>query len=116
VEDKESLKCGTVVTHLADLVYDGINDVLSDRVVTTSVVIGSILLSVDNGLRMVEALVLSCTNGVTDGGLKIDHNSTRDVFAVLGFAEKGVEGTVLLARGWVVVHGSIRIDSVLHAV
>jgi hypothetical protein len=116
VEDKESLKSSTVISHLADLVKDGINDVLSDRVVTTSVVIGCILLSVDDGLRVVEIAVLSGANRVTDSGLKIDHDCTRDMLAGLGLAEKGVVRAVLNAYAFVSGHGTIWANSMLHAV
>jgi hypothetical protein len=116
VEDKESLKSGTVVTHLTDLVYDGVDDILSDGVVTTSVVIGSILLSTDDGLGVVEGSVVSGTDGVTYGWLKIDHYSTRDVLSVLGLAEEGVVRAVLLSNGFISRHGSIRGNTVLKAV
>ena len=43
VEDKETLKTGTVVGKLADTIQDGVDDFFSNGVVTTSVVIGSIL-------------------------------------------------------------------------
>ena len=43
VEDKESLKAGTVVSKLADTVQDAIDNFLADGVVTTGIVIGSIL-------------------------------------------------------------------------
>jgi hypothetical protein len=53
VENEESLKSGTVITHLADLINNSIDDILSNRVVTASVVISGIFLSADDGFRMV---------------------------------------------------------------
>ena len=116
VEDKESLESGTVITHLADLVNDGVDNVLSNGVVTTSVVIGSILLSTDDGLGVVEGAVVSGTDGVAHSGLKINHNSTGNVLSALGLAEEGVVRAVLLSNGFVIGHGSIRGNSMLEAV
>jgi len=116
VEDKESLESITVVAHLADLVNDGVDDILSDGVVTTGVVIGSIFLSRDDGLRVVEVAVLSGADRVTYSGLKINHNSTGHVLAVLGLAEKGVVRAGLLADRGVVSHHTLGINTMLKAV
>jgi hypothetical protein len=116
MEDKESLKSRAVIRHLADLVYNGIDDILSNGVVTTSVVICSILLSRDDGLRMVQLTVCSGTDRVTYSWLKINHNSTRNVLAVLGLSEEGVVCSILNSYRGISWHLSIRGDSVLEAV
>ena len=43
VEDKETLKTWAVVSKFADAVQDGVDNFLSDGVVTTGIVIGGIL-------------------------------------------------------------------------
>jgi len=116
VEDKESLKSVTVITHLADLINDGVNDILSNGVVTTGVVIGSILLSTNDGFGMVKLSVVSSTDGITNSGLEIDHDSTGYVLAVLGLAEEGVVGGFLTSYGGVSLHLSILSNSMLKAV
>ena len=116
MEDKETLKTGTVVSKLSDAVQDGVNNLLSNGVVTTGVIVGSILLSRDDLLRVVELGVSSCADFVTDSGFQIDVDSTGDVLARLGLAEEGVEGVVSGTNGGVGGHVTIRSDSMLKAV
>mmetsp|Transcript_9318 Transcript_9318/g.13469 ORF Transcript_9318/g.13469 Transcript_9318/m.13469 type:complete len:265 (-) Transcript_9318:109-903(-) len=116
MEDKESLKGVTVVTHLTDLINDSVDDILSNGVVTTGVVIGGILLSTDDRLRVVELTVVSGTDGITYGWLKIDHNGTGYVLSVLGLAEEGVVSRFLASNGGISINLSILSDAMLEAV
>ncbi len=116
VENEESLKSRAVVTHLADLVKDGVNDVLTDGVVTTGIVVSGVLLSVDDRFGVIEAAVLSGANGVTHSGLEIDHNGAGNVLAVLGLAEESVVGSILDTWRGVSGHLAILADAVLEAV
>lgn len=116
MEDKESLKSGTVVGELSDAVQDEVNNLLSDGVVTTGVVVGSILLSVDDLLGVVELGVGSRADFVTHSGLKIDVDGTGDVLAGLSLAEESVEGVIGYTKAGVGGHGAIGVDSVLKAV
>jgi len=116
MEDKETLESGAVVTHLADLVHYRINDVLADSVVTTSVVVSSVFLSIDDGLRVVKLTVGSGTDRVTNSWLKINHYGTRYVLAALGLREESIEGSVLYADGLVAWHFTIVADAVFKAV
>lgn len=52
------------------------------RARTTSVVVRSVLLARDEGLRVEERPVLSITNLVDDRRLKVDVDRARDVFAL----------------------------------
>jgi hypothetical protein len=70
--------------------------------VTTSVVVGSILLSVNDLLRVVQLAVSSRAHFVTDRGLEIDVNGTGDVLSRRCLAKKGVE-TVIRATDALVV-------------
>jgi hypothetical protein len=116
VEDEESLKSGTVVTHLADLVHYVVNDILSNGVVTTCVVVSSVFLPIDDGFRVVKRSVVSGADGVTHGWFEIDHNCARDVLSVLGFGEEGVECTIFNSNGLVRWHSSFLGDAVFKAV
>jgi hypothetical protein len=116
VEDKESLKTRTVVSKLADAVQDEVDNLFSDGVVSTGVVIGGIFLSTDDLFRVVELGVGSTANFVTNGGLEIDVNSTRDVLSGLSLTEESVEGVVGHTDGLVGSHVTIGADSMLKAV
>ena len=72
VEDEESLETGTVVGQSPNSVHDVVNELLSDGVMSSSVVVGSILLAVDQGLGVEERPVLSGPNLVDNVGLQVD--------------------------------------------
>ena len=57
MEDEEALQAGALVGQLADSVQDQVNDLFSDRVVATGVVVGGVLLSGDQLFRMEELAV-----------------------------------------------------------
>jgi hypothetical protein len=82
VENEETLQTGAVVGNTADLVEDLVNELLSDRVVATGVVVRGILLSGDHVLGVEEGSVRTSADLVDDVGLKIGVDSTRDVLAL----------------------------------
>lgn len=94
VKDEESLESGAAVGQLANAVEDNVNNLLSNGVVSTSIVVGSVLLAVDDLLRVVELLVSTGADFVADRRLEIDVDRARDVTPVGGLAEEGVEGVV----------------------
>jgi hypothetical protein len=114
VEDKEALETSTVVSKLADTVQDGINQLLTDGVVTTGVVVGGIFLTGDQLLRVEQLAVGTSADLIDDGGLKIDEDGTGYVLTSTGLGEESVERVVtsLVLRGDV----TIGVDTVLHAV
>ena len=57
MKDKKSLKTGTVVGKLPDAVEAEVNNLLADGVVTTGIVVGGILLTRNELLRVVELSV-----------------------------------------------------------
>ena len=116
VEDEESLKTGTLIGELSHTVEHEINDLLTDGVVSTSVVVRGILLSGDELLGMVQLSVGSRANLVNDGGLEIDENTSGDVLSSSGLREEGVESIITSSDGLVRGHLSVRLDSVLKAV
>merc|ERR1711871_584786 len=64
VEDKEPLKTGTVISQLSDSVKDKINNFLTNGVVTTGIVIGSILFTRDQLLRVIKLSVSTSSDFV----------------------------------------------------
>jgi hypothetical protein len=116
VENEESLKSGTVITHLADLINDSIDDILSNRVVTTRVVISGVFLSADDRFRMVKTAVLSSADRVAHSGLEIDHDGTGHMLAVLSLTKEGVVGAVLNSWRFISGHQSLRVDTMLKAI
>jgi hypothetical protein len=72
VEDEESLQTGTVVGESSNSVHDIVDELLSDGVVTSSVVVGSVFLAVDEGLGVEQRPVLSGPDLVNDVGLQVD--------------------------------------------
>ena len=62
VEDQESLETSALIGKLTDPIKDKVNDLLSDGVVTTSIVVGSILLASDKLLRVEQLAVGARTN------------------------------------------------------
>jgi hypothetical protein len=116
VEDHEALKTSAVVSQLADAVKHQVNNLLADGVVTTGVVVGSVLLTGDQLLRVVKLTVGTGTDLVTHPRLQIDHHATRHVLAGASLREKGVEGVVTATDGLIRRHLTIGLDSVLKAV
>merc|ERR1712172_307681 len=84
VEEKESLESSTSICQLPDPVKNKVDNLLSDGVVSSGVVVGGILLSVDQLLRMVELTVCSASGLVDDSGLQIDEDCSWDVLASTG--------------------------------
>ena len=115
VEDEESLESSTLVSQLSDSVQAEIDDLLSDGVVTTSVVIGGILLSSDQLLRVEQLSVGSGTDLINNCGLKIEEDSTRYVLSSSSLREEGVERVITTSDGLVRRHLTIRLDTVLQA-
>jgi hypothetical protein len=116
VEDHEALKTSAVVGQLADAVKDQVHNLLTDGVVTTGVVVGSVLLAGDQLLGVVKLTVGTGADLVTHSRLQIDHHATGHVLASTSLREKGVEGVVTATDGLVRRHLTIGLDSVLKAV
>jgi hypothetical protein len=113
MEDQETLKTGTVVSQLTGSVKDQVDDLLTNGVVTTSVVVSSILLSRDQLLRVVQLSVGSGTDLINDRRLQIDVDGTGNVLSSTGLREKGVESIISSSDGLVRRHLTVRLDSVL---
>jgi hypothetical protein len=82
VENKETLKTRAVIGNMSNLVQDLVNQLLSDGVVTTSVVVGSVLLASDHLLGVEKASVGTGADLIDDVGLKITVDGSGDIFAL----------------------------------
>jgi hypothetical protein len=82
VEDEETLQTRAVVGDATDLVQDLVNELLSDRVVATGVVVGSILLAGDHLLGVEEGAVGAGADLVDDIGLEIGVDGTGNILAL----------------------------------
>lgn len=79
VEDQEALQAGAAVGDAADLVEDAIDQLLTNGVVTTGVVVGGILLAADHMLGVEQASVWASSDLVDHVGLEIAVDGSRDV-------------------------------------
>eukprot|EP00041_Stephanoeca_diplocostata_P007724 m.111310 g.111310 ORF g.111310 m.111310 type:complete len:468 (-) comp17006_c0_seq1:106-1509(-) len=116
VEDQESLKTGALVGELADAVQDEVNDLLTDGVVTTGVVVGGIFLTGDELFWVEQLAVRASADFVNDGWFEVNENATWDVLSGSGFGEEGVERVVTSSDGLVRRHLTVWGNSVLQAV
>jgi hypothetical protein len=91
VEDHETLETSAVISEFADSVKDKVNNLLSNGVVTTGIVVGRVLLARNDLLRVVKLTVGTSSDLIADTRLKIDENSTGNVLASASLREKGVE-------------------------
>jgi len=116
VEDHESLQTCAVVSKLADSVKDKVDDFLTNGVVTTGVVVGSIFLTRDDLLWVVKLTVGTSADFVTHSRFQVNKDSTRNVLTCTSLREKGVEGIITSSDSLVTRHLAIRLDTVFKAV
>jgi hypothetical protein len=116
MEDQETLETGALVGELSDSVEDEVNDLFTDGVVTTGVVVGGIFFARDQLLWVEQLSVGAGSDLVNDGWLQVNEDATWDVLASTSLREKGVERVVASANGLVGWHLAIRRDAVLEAV
>ena len=115
VEHKEALETGALVSELSDSVEAEVDDFLSNGVVTSGEVVGSVFLSGDELLGVEELSVGSGSDLVDDGGLEIEEDGSGDVLSGSGLGEEGVEGIITATDSLIRWHLSIRLNSVLEA-
>merc|ERR1719225_635407 len=114
MEEKESLKSSTGVSELPNPVENQVDNLLSDGVVSSSVVVSGVLLSVDELLGMVQLTVGSASGLIDDSRLQIDEDSSWDVLACSSLREEGLEGVV--PEGLVRGHVAVGLDAMFEAV
>jgi len=114
MEKKKSLKSSTLVSKFPDSVQNQIHDLLANGVVAPGVVVGSVLLAIDQLLGVVELTVGSNSGLVNDSGLQVNEDSSWNMIAATSFREEGLEGIV--SESLIRWHMTIRLDTVLQAV
>lgn len=82
VEDQEPLETRAVVCNMAYLVENLVNEFFSDRVMTTRIIVGSVLLPGDHLFRVKQAAVGTSANFVNHIWFKVAVDGTGNVFAV----------------------------------
>ena len=82
VEDQETLETGAVVGDMTNFVQDLIDQLLANSVVTTSIVVGGILLASDHLLRVEEAAVGAGADLIDNIGLEIAVDGAGNIFAL----------------------------------
>jgi len=95
VEDQEALEGVAVVSNAANTINDIVHHLLANGVVTTSIIVSSILLAADEQLRVEKLSVVACADLVDRGGIQIDEERARDVFAIARLSEEGLEGATV---------------------
>lgn len=81
---------GLLTGNTADTINDIVDHLLADGVVTTSIVVGSILLAADQKLGVEKLAVVARANLIDRGGVEIDKEGPGDIFAVAGLGEEGL--------------------------
>mmetsp|Transcript_18966 Transcript_18966/g.24414 ORF Transcript_18966/g.24414 Transcript_18966/m.24414 type:complete len:296 (+) Transcript_18966:410-1297(+) len=71
MKDQKALQSGALIGQLTDTIHDLVNQLLTDSVVTTSVVIGGIFGSSNDLSGMVQGFVFPSTNFITDTWFQI---------------------------------------------
>ena len=89
MEEKESLEASALICQLPDPVQHQVHHLLPDGVVAPSVVVGGVLLPIDELLGVEKASVSSDSGLVNDGGLEVDEDSSGHVLAGPSLAEEG---------------------------
>ena len=115
LEDEEALETSALIGELSDSVEAEVNDLLTDGVVTTGEIVGGILLTRDELLRVEKLSVGAGSDFIDDGRLEIEEDGAGDVLASTSLGEEGVESVVTATDGLIGGHLTVRLDSVLEA-
>ena len=111
-----SFKIDLTYQNTTDLIQSTIQDLFSNCVVTTSIVVGRILLTADQQLRMEQLAVVTSANLVDGRGVEIDEDRARDIFAAASLSEYGIELAGVVECLGVRVGTTILLETVLEQV
>ena len=109
------LETGTLISQFSDSVEDKVDDFLTNGVVTSGEVVGSIFFTGDELLWVEELSVGSSSNLIDNGWLEIEEDSSWDVLTGTSLGEEGVESVVTTTDGFVGWHLTVWLDTVLEA-
>ena len=114
MEQKKTLKTSALIRKLPDPVKNQIHDLLANGVVTPGVVVGGVLLTIDQLLGVEQSSICSHTGLVNDGRYQVNKDGPRHVFARPSLREEG--GEAVISKCLVRRHMSIRLDTVLKTI
>jgi hypothetical protein len=97
-------------------VNDIVNHLLANGVVTTSIVVGGILLAADQQLGVEKVTVFASSDLVNRRGVKIDEERSRNMLAAAGLSEESLERTRVTNIGSIGVGATIGAETVLEKV
>jgi hypothetical protein len=83
---------------------------------STSVVVGCVLLAADQQLRMEELAVVTCANLVDGRGVEINEDGTRDIFAAASLCEDSIELARVVESLSIGVGATVLLETVLEQV
>ena len=104
-----------MISELSDSVEAEIDDFFTNGVVTTSEVVGGILLTRDELFWVEELSVGTSADLINDGWFQVKEDATWDVLAGTSLGEEGVESIITATDGLVRWHLTIWLDTVLEA-
>ena len=88
---KQVVQLLLLTSNTADTVHDIVDHLLSNGVVATSIVVGSVLLAADEHLRVEEGAVSTSSDLINGRGVEIDEERARNMLAAAGLGEEGLE-------------------------
>ena len=105
-----------LTSNTTDTVHHGINHLLANGVVATSIVVGSVFLAADQVLGVEQRAVLSGADLVDWPGVEIDEKGAGNMLATAGFGEEGLEGACFTDVSGTGVGATVRAEAVLEEV
>ena len=109
------METSALISELSDSVEAEIDDFLSNGIVTSGEVVGSILLS-GNELLWVEKLsVGSSSDFINNCWFQIEEDASWDVLSSSSLGEESVEGIITTSDCFIRWHLTVGLDSVLKA-
>ena len=115
VENHETLETSTVVSELSDTVEAKVNDFLTNGVVASGEVVGSIFLTGDQLLGVEQLAVGSGSDFIDHSGFKIEEHAAGHVLAGTSFGEESVESIITSTDSLIGRHLTIGLDTVFEA-
>jgi hypothetical protein len=116
VEDQETLERLAVVGDTTNSVHDIVDHLLANGVVTTSVVVGGILLTTDQKLGVEQVTVFASSDLIDRRGVEIDEQRSRNILSAVGLGKEGLERTRVTNIGSVGVRSTVGAETVLEKV
>ena len=114
MEQKETLQTCAHISKLPNSVQNKINNLLTNSIMSSGIIVSGILLAIDQLFRMEKLAVSSTSCLVNHSWLQINKDSSGHMLASSSLGEKGGEG--IISKGLVRGHVAVRLDSMLKAV